>query len=254
MRSRSNRFGVYLGAFFLVMCLCARSAVCQTPPTWPGGNWRALQRGNNAFLGDTSADQTNWHDIVGNQQYPAAFWQHSQSFVYFRMRVDRSGQGKNNASWQWPLYVDETDQPGPQDVDWVVEVREKAGIVELAPVAPGDTWGDVQIGNEQGWYTDDIEDYRRWVGPTGDGSSFDQDADVFLDAAVPWSEFTTLTGVEDGEPFRINFSTSKSDNAIDRDSPEQGFSEPVATPEPGLGVLLIILSAVLVCRRPEKRG
>jgi hypothetical protein len=76
-----------------------------------------------------------------------------------------------------------------------------------------------------------------------DGSTFGDDPDFFLDAAIPLSTFNSITGLSAGDSFSIAATTSTSHTQVNKDTPlgfdgtdpvAGGFADPLRTaPEPG---------------------
>jgi hypothetical protein len=194
-------------------------------------------------LGDENPDAT---DLIGGLDdgisYSAGAWHESSTNdqLSLRMRLDADGSSSNSV-WQF-LFDTDTDA----DIDWVLEVRQSGNpagqqVIFTAATPGGPTFNDISLDPNYAW-TGSLTDWSRWSG-VDDGSTFDDDPDFFLDAAIPLSTFYSLTGLSAGSSFAVAASTSTSHTQVNKDTPMgldgtdpviNGFADPLKTaPEPG---------------------
>ena len=152
----------------------------------------------------------------------------------------------------WTTILD-TDDDGY--VEWGLQVDQKNNdLVELVPATTGGpNLGDIELSTVGSW-TGSLSEYARYATAT-DGSNLGGNVDGFIDMAIPWSEFSSNTGLSFYEPFRVAFATSASDEVINKDFPlylsgsdsaASAFADPImATPEPGT-TSLALLSVVFL--------
>ena len=230
-------------------CLVLAVNVCQIQAvTWPAESaWSPLYRGGN-FYGDALNDENpNWIDIVGDNTHSAGFWNidtmgsagTSDDILMFRMRLNQNGMGKNSV-WQFVL---DTDLDG--GANWSLQLDGKTDnrlefVIATSPgppftIPPG-TNPVAFDGTNAYWSSTDLNAWRRW-GAAGDGSLFDGDVDAFLDVAMPWDDFSTITGLD--EPlFDVVLTTSQDHNNPNKDHPDNN-SFTTTIPEPATAVAVV---------------
>jgi hypothetical protein len=182
--------------------------------------------------------------------------------ILFRIRLDADGSNANNV-WQ---ILFETDGDA-STIDWVLELRQSGApsgqqVIFTQSSTGGSTYADVALSTSYSW-TGAISDWTRWIGVT-DGSSFDNDADFFLDIGMPLKTFQSITGLSAYDTLQLAISSSTAHSGITNDTPlglgdadlvSQGFGDSFTLiPEPGTHLLtgfgLVALAAI---RSRERR-
>jgi hypothetical protein len=258
--------GLWVSAFFLIAVLSAPDA--RAAAVWPTDPWVQLQVGASLYwdpLGDENPEAT---DLIGGFddgiEYSAAAFQISDvvddNQLSLRMRLDADGSG-TNAVWQWLF-----DTDADSDVDWILEVRQSGNpggqqVVFAEALPGGPSFDDVTMSATAAW-TGTLTDWSWWSG-VDDGSTFDDDPDFFLDAAIPLDAFYSITSLSAGDSFSIAASTSTSHSQVNKDTPlgldgtdpvDSGFSDPLQTvPEPGTAALSGMGLAWLAALRARAR-
>lgn len=258
---------VLLGALACLLPVADADAAA----VWPSGPWEPLTIGGSDYwddLSDESPDATDLvggFDVVSSNSFTAGFLHESETGpdqISLRMRLDGDGSSGAGANSVWQ-FLFETDGD-LTSIDWVLEVRQSgppsAQQVIFTQASPGGaTFGDVSLSTSFSW-TGALADWRRWT-PVTDGSSFDGDADYFLDVAMPLSVFRSVTGLSATDSYLMALSTSTSHTQINKDLPlglaptqgvNLGFTGPV--PEPSTGMLLALGLCYLAyaARSPER--
>ena len=245
----------YKYLFFLFADSLTHAAI-----VWPTSEleWKALTTNNGTSLyqdpaGDSSPSSS---DIVGNSTYAAAFWFYQNNGtssinddqLLFRIRIEDQ---PNNPQGTWQIIFNTDSDDG---IDFALEYDASGSpdIIELVTtIDEGPTLGDVTFDTmTPPWSSTAISDFTRWINPTGDGSDLGGDGgDAFLDLGIPWTDFSTVTGIAIDQPFQVG-ATSGTPNQINKDIPlGETTSSPVtviladtivAVPEPR-GIALLIL-------------
>ncbi len=236
-------------------CLAISLIVSQTHAvTWPAEvDWIALTRGGSLYADALNDENPDWVDVVGDNTHAAGFWHIddmgsapvNDDILMFRMRLNQTGLGQNSV-WQFVL---DTDLDG--GADWSLQLDNKTDnrlefVIATSPgppfaIPPGTDPAEYD-GVNAFWSTNDLASYRRWSA-AGDGSNFDGDADAFLDVAMPWDEFSSITGVTD-PMFAVALTTSANHNNTNKDHPDDNtFSDPI--PEPVTAVAVVSAMAGL---------
>jgi hypothetical protein len=227
---------------------------------WPSStDWNAIQV-NGGNLTDPAGPTPDTIDIRGDSTYAAGYWAHDgvNGYIFFRMRLDEKPSSLTSV-WQFLL-----DTDSDSGIDWIVQLDESGdNRVELVATATeGSTFKDVTLSSTVSW-NGATSTYAKFTDPTGDGSSFDGDNDTFLDLAVPWSSFSSATGLSTSSSFRIALSSSTTHSGINKDFPlglgsgssvADGFSDVInGVPEPGTWVLFAAGLALLILSRRARR-
>ena len=165
---------------------------------------------------------------AGDQTYPLGYWYfddydtapEADDMLFFRMRLDVTPK---NCEHVWQILLD-TDEDG--DVEWVLQIDMKVDnrVEFVQATTGGPQFDDIVLSTTPAWTgTCDPDDppnsYCSCTDPTGDGSNFDGNADVFAGFAVPWTTCSTNTGLSKTDPFRVGMSTSTTHTAIITDFP-----------------------------------
>lgn len=238
--------------------------------TWPGEEaWEPLTKDGSNYWDTTADEATDTVDLVGSTPtYPAAYWAHtdggtlwdtSDDQLLFRVRVDESpGAGDN---FVWTALVD-TDGDS-SDVEWSLQLdsADDDQVELVSAVTGGSTVADVALAAAPTWTGADA-DFSR-IAAAGDGSSFDADADAFVDFGIPWDAFAAATGVSRQTPLSFAVVTSNADQQVNRDVPlGLGFASPVSSvfgtavvpvPEPSTAALLLASFSILAGSKRLRR-
>jgi hypothetical protein len=245
----------------LLLALGFLAARADAQSVWPGSSdWKALQVSGSNYT-DPSGPTPDTIDIRGDSTYAAGYWSYdtTNANLFFRMRLDKK---PSNPTSVWQVLLDtDTDT----DIDWVLQLDESGdNQMELVAASTGGTkFSDVSLSSSSSW-SGATSTYSRFVDPTGDSSNFDGNSDAFLDMYIPWSSFSSATGLTTSSSFRIGLSTSTTHTAIGKDFPlaltssssvKDGFSDPIAAvPEPGTWALFLAgLGLVLASHRVRRR-
>lgn len=223
----------------LVLCLlCLGIAwAAGADVNWPATNagWIPVTINGGQPYTEPNDDTPDTIDIRGDATYNAGYWFFDGTDLMFRMRLDDTPGGNTQAVW---VVLIDTD--GDDFVEWSLAYDAKTDDqIELSvALVGGPLFSDVTLDANHFWFgTPSI--YGRFVGPTGDGSTFDGDVDGFVDMAIPFSSLSLYTGVTLSTPLRVAFATSTSHQLINKDLPDQ-WGDPFVLPEPGTITLLAL--------------
>ncbi len=169
-------------------------------------------------LQDPTGDASGSRDVVGNTTYPAAFIYNDGSYIYFRLRLNSSPEGRggqgflqpfgwgllldtnlNNANYEWMIMVDGISQTEVINL-WQNTVQGNVGSPSDAPEILA--YSISLNGNYQISLAD---------------SSFSGNPDYFLDWRFPYNIFKQYTGLTDYSPLRLFFGSSSSTNTLTAD-------------------------------------
>ncbi len=242
-----------MSKFYLLLgtaCLVLAVNVSQIQAvTWPSeGAWTPLFQGAGFYSDALNDENPDWIDIVGDSTYSAGFWNiddmgtatSSDDILMFRMRLHQNGQGANSV-WQFVL---DTDLDG--GANWSLQLDNKTDnrlefVIATSPgppfaIPPGTDPVEFD-GTNAYWSSTDLDAWRRWS-TAGDGSNFGGDDDAFLDVAMPWDEFSSITGLTEPS-FGVILTTSQDHNNVNKDHPDddESFSNPI--PEPATAVAVV---------------
>ncbi len=227
---------------------------------WPtDGDWKVLMKGTDMYFDDVGDQNPSPVDLVGTTDtFSAGYWAFVENgnidggttndAFMFRMRV-----GGESGKYVWQAHLD-TDGDA-SNVEWILQLvqsgRPSSTGVELIKTAVGGTTlADIDIGGNSSSWLGNLNLYARWTPIPGS-------TDFHVDFAIPWSEFTTITGVAQVEQIRAVLSTSTTHAGINKDAPlgavlsdqiSDVLSESI--PEPAVVILLLGTGGgLLTCRR-----
>ena len=231
---------------------------------WPTDeDWTALKVGGDLYFdasGDTHPDSTDLVGTAGSSS--AGYWAFvedgavtastANDVFMLRMRV-----GSDGGNFVWQAHLD-TDGDA-SNIEWIFQLvqsgNKKSRGVELVKTSTGGpTLGDIDIGKNSSSWLGDLGVYSRWTPIAGS-------TDFYVDFAIFWDEFTTLTGVTKLEDIRTVLSTSTSHANINKDAPlGMDLSSQISNvlsdniPEPIAVILLVgVGGGMLLARRIFKR-
>ncbi|MEB3103843.1 MSCRAMM family protein [Ferviditalea candida] len=168
-------------------------------------------------------------DIVGDSQYPAAYFAYDGAYVYFRLRLNADPRFKTGfLNFTWGVLFDTDDVPGTYE--WLLCVDGLSTSVELIQntVKEFNSWNDPAEGtNGRGApnFSQPIVNYNiARARLTGDGSNFGGDPDYFLDFFLPAGTLFNFLGINEYTIIRLLFFTSTNSVNYNKDSlRNQGF-------------------------------
>ncbi|WP_051314637.1 carboxypeptidase regulatory-like domain-containing protein [Alteribacter aurantiacus] len=179
------------------------------------------------ITGDESPAST---DIVGNTQFPAAFYAYDGQFVTFRLRLNddpRNPQLTGFRNFAWGVLVNTTGVPGTYN--WLAGVNGLATRVNLIQntVVQFNSWNDPAEGLGGGTpnFSLPIVNYDLARVRPAD-SNFGGNPDFFLDFQFPAAAFFSNLGITETSILQFIFFTSANVNNYNKDSlrTAEGFS------------------------------
>ncbi len=231
---------------------------------WPSdGDWVPLTK-DAGFYYDEEGDQNPAQvDLIGTTDtYSAGYWDFVENgnigggitndVFMLRMRV-----GGNGGNYVWQSHLD-TDNDS-SNVEWIFQLVQSGsndGVMLIKTAVGGPTLNDVDIGSNTADWAGNLALYSRWSPISGS-------THYHVDFAIPWTEFTSITGVSDIEQIRVVLSTSTTHaNVINGDAPlGVNLAEQVSNvlsdniPEPTVASLLLGAGGGLIFyRRFRKRN
>ncbi|QAS52292.1 carboxypeptidase regulatory-like domain-containing protein [Halobacillus litoralis] len=173
-------------------------------------------------VGDEAPSST---DIVGNTQFPAAFFAYDGQNIYFRIRLNTNpvnSQSTGFRNFAWGMLVNTSGTPGVYD--WLVNVNGLSSTINLVQntVRQFNSWNDQAEGtNGQGApnYSRPIVNFdvaRATL--TNDGSNFGGNPDYFLDFQFSASTFFQTLGITESTPLQFIIFSSANANNYNKDS------------------------------------
>ena len=218
---------------------------------WPVDiEWNPLMKGTN-FYWDTLRDESpRPADLVGTlDTFPAGSWAliedgyadggvTDDAFI-FRLRLDGDGSTRKFA-WQVSLDTD----GDASSVEWMLQLVQSGkpsghGVGLIQTAVGGPNLNDVDIGDNEIAWLGDKDLYSRWI-------TVPDSNDYYVDIAIPWTVFTSITGVTELEQLRAVLSTSSTHTGIKGDAPlGAGLSVQISDvlsdniPEPAVASLLL---------------
>jgi len=177
---------------------------------WPS-SWITYTKGGDA-LWDPDDESPKPIDIRGDSSNPAGFYGQDSSGLYFRQRVDGDPSGPGMfAQYMWSVLVESDGDPATYE--WLLAID--GGVEEQVEL-----WQNTVKSNsptdsaESEKWSDSTGTYARIVAAT---STFDGDSDYYVDWYVPWSTFTSQTGLNENSTIRLFFGTSTNHKNINKD-------------------------------------
>jgi hypothetical protein len=257
---------VVTGAPLTILAAMLAQSAC-ADIIWPAdADWTALTIGAN-YYNDVQGDQApSSVDLIGTvDSYSAGFW----SFVengdinggttndafMFRMRV-----GGESGNYVWQAHLD-TDGNG-SDVEYIFQLVQSGGpsdqgVKLIKTLVGGSTLGDISVDTKAAVdWSGSLTLYSRWTAVPGSATDF------HVDFAIPWTEFTSVTGVSSLDQIRAVLATSSTHAGINKDAPLGGdlstqISDALSDsiPEPAVASLLLGAGGgLLAFRRIFKRN
>ncbi|MCF7816499.1 MAG: hypothetical protein K9M54_01355 [Kiritimatiellales bacterium] len=233
---------------------------------WPAdGAWQELKIGANKYF-DTRGDQSpSSIDLIGDAaSYSAGFFSlvengditggvTNDAFM-FRMRV-----GGESGNYVWQAHLD-TDGDS-SNVEYIFQLVQSGnpgsqGVKLIKTTVGGTTLGDIAVDSKAAAdWSGSLTLYSRWTAVPGSATDF------YVDFAIPWSEFTAITGVSSLQEIRAVLATSSTHAGINKDAPLGGslstqISDALSASIPEPTVVTLLLGAgggILASRRIFKR-
>ncbi|AKL95215.1 hypothetical protein CACET_c17670 [Clostridium aceticum] len=225
------------------------------PQPWPT-TWRPYTK-NGIPLGDPVDESPPSTDIVGNTTFPAVFFQFDGTAVFFRMRLNTTPiSGGSLVNFNWGVLFDTNNTL--QTYEWLVTVNGQGNTIEIWENfinSPINSFADAAEGlNRRAPFVPNYSEAIvlgsnvRVVNPTGDGSNFGGNPDVFLDFQVPWNVFSSFLNITEFSIFRMIYYTATSNRNANKDivgnspvSLSEAFGDNITSDPAGpqLGDLLI---------------
>ncbi|SFE27343.1 Carboxypeptidase regulatory-like domain-containing protein [Paenibacillus catalpae] len=161
-------------------------------------------------------------DIVGNAQFPAAYYAYDGTNVYFRMRLNTDPRFKNNfRNFAWGVLFNTDNNPATYEWELVVNGKENevqliANTVKLPNIVTDQAEGTDGNGNPN--YRDIICNFDiARAQPTDDGSQLGSDTNYFIDFFVPASTLFSLLGITEQSALQFLFFTATNNNNFNKD-------------------------------------
>lgn len=241
---------------------------------WPGtGSWWPLYSPTGSYVdvpNDIGNSGHEYLDIVGDATHAAGYLMYrsalgtpseTENQLLIRIRLDET---KNKMPGAYQVFF-ETD--GDDSVEWVLQLSttdlDTSALLEFG-AASGTNRNGIAFGTVA--WSDGSGGYYHYSGlATGDGSGFDGGPDYFLDVAMPWDTFSTLSGISStNDPFRIMITSSQSSGQIDDGDVGNSSVAPnvdfffkdvysASIPEPGALNLVVLSAAMFYARRRFRR-
>ncbi|MWC31119.1 beta strand repeat-containing protein [Paenibacillus sp. MMS18-CY102] len=168
---------------------------------------------------DVSPDET---DIVGDAQYPAAYYAYDGTNVYFRMRLNTDPRFKSDfRNFAWGVLFDTDNNPSTYEWELLVNGLENkvqliANTVKIPNVFTDQAEGTDGKGKPNYEETICNFDIAR-AQPTEDGSALGNTENFFIDFFIPVSVFFPLLGITDQSSLRFLFFTATNANNFNKD-------------------------------------
>ncbi|GMK42639.1 hypothetical protein PCCS19_56990 [Paenibacillus sp. CCS19] len=168
---------------------------------------------------DVSPDET---DIVGDAQFPAAYYAYDGTNVYFRLRLNADPRDKSNfKNFAWGVLFDTDNNPSTYEWELVVngldnEVQLIANTVKIPNVFTDQAEGIDGKGAPNYAETICNFDIAR-AQATEDGSKLGNLTNFFIDFFVPAARLFQLLGITDSSSTRFLFFTATNNNNFNKD-------------------------------------
>jgi hypothetical protein len=234
---------------FLAATMLISTTTAIADIAWPADeDWTALTKGTDLYHDAAGEINPAEVDLVGTvDSYSAGSWAFVENgdilggttndAFMFRMRLRGNGDGKK---FVWQAHLD-TDGDS-SNVEWIFQLVQSGnndGVELIQTAVGGPTLGDVSTVANTSWLGE-LALYSRWSPIAGS-------TDFNVDFAIPWSEFSSITGATEIEQIRTVLSTSTTHaNVINGDAPlgvtlSEQVSEVLSDsiPEPAVASLLL---------------
>ena len=256
--------GLQVAAFLAVTVFMAHADIA-----WPvDSDWFPLMRGTDFYSDPRNDHNPAAVDLIGTvDTYSAGYWAFIENgdisggitndAFMFRLRV-----GGESGNFVWQTHLD-TDSDA-SNIEWIFQLVQSGsgdGVTLVKTAIGGTTLDDIDTGSNTPSWVGNVNLYSRW---TAIASS----TDFHVDFAIPWSEFSAITGVTNIMDIRAVLSTSTTHaNVINGDTPlGLSLSDQVSNvlsdniPEPAVVTLLlgagggILASRRIFKRKPEEKN
>lgn len=168
-------------------------------------------------------------DIVGNEQFPPAYYAYDGQNVYFRLRLQ--GDPRSNNSFQNFIWGVLFDYQTPPSYEFMIAVDGGRGWITLVRNGSQSTSGNPLTDRPEGSDGNGFPNFHRPInnfdlaraGVTNDGSSFGGTSNYFLDFFLDTGTFfsqLTINGINfnANTPVRMLFLTASTNQTFDKDS------------------------------------
>ncbi|THF77100.1 carboxypeptidase regulatory-like domain-containing protein [Cohnella fermenti] len=162
-------------------------------------------------------------DIVGNAEFPPAYYAYDGQNAYFRLRLQ--GDPRSNTSFQnfvWGLLIDYTDVPSAYE--WMLAVTGGSSQINLIPnrVQGTDPLNDPPEGTDGRGYPNFFRPINNFdlarARVTDDGSTFGGSENYFFDFFLDTGTLFSQLVINASTPLRFLFFTSQTTQVFDKDS------------------------------------
>jgi len=192
------------------------------------------------LVGDQSPIST---DIVGNTQFPAAFFAYDVTNIYFRIRVNgdpRNSHLTSFTNFSWGVLINTSGNLGVYD--WLANVNGLDNTINLIKNTTRiyNSWNDpAEETNGRGApnFSRPIVNFdvaRATL--TNDDSNFGGDPDYFIDFQFPTANFFSFLGITASTSISLVIFSSTNSNNYNKDSLQAGenfqFVQSITNPTP----------------------
>ena len=185
---------------------------------WPAsGEWVPVYKGG-IYLQDPNGDASGSRNVVSDANNPAAYIFNDGTYIYFRLRLDKDPTGSGGQGllqpYGWGVELD--TNLNSSNYEWLMMLD---GISQTEVIG---LWQNTSQGT-LGDPSDKSEILQSSISLSGNyqisiaGTSFNGDADYFLDWRFPYSTFKSATGLTDYSPLRLFFGSSNNANSLAAD-------------------------------------
>jgi uncharacterized repeat protein (TIGR01451 family) len=185
---------------------------------WPTtSEWVPVYKGG-VYLQDANGDANGSRNIVSDASNPAAYIFNDGTYIYFRLRLDKDPTGTGGQGllqpYGWGVELDTNLNSG--NYEWLIMVD---GISQTEVIGLWQNTSQRTLGDP----SDSSEILTSSISVSGNyqisaaGTSFNGDADYFLDWRFPYSTFKSATGLTDYSPLRLFFGSSNNANSLAAD-------------------------------------